>query len=82
MADVMVIGILMTYIGFNSILESQLVHLNINNEALTSITTNNTALQPGYIIFVGFVIYGLILSEILKKLTSQENQEVVFNTNS
>ena len=39
MADVMVIGILMTYIGLNGILESQLADLNIHNSLLTSITT-------------------------------------------
>ncbi len=69
MADVMVVAILMTYIGFNGILESQLANLNIHNETVTSITTNNTALQPGYIVFTGFVIYGLILSQILKNIT-------------
>jgi len=66
---VMVIAILMTYIGLNGILESQLSNLNIHNNFLTTITTNNTALQPGYIIFVGFVLYGLVLSTILKYIT-------------
>ncbi len=69
MADVMVIAILMTYIGLNGILQSQLSNLNIHNNALTVITTNNTALQPGYIIFVGFVLFGLLLSTILKYIT-------------
>jgi uncharacterized paraquat-inducible protein A len=54
MADVIVIAILMTYIGLNG---------------LTIITTNNTALQPGYIIFISFVLYGLVLSTILKFIT-------------
>ena len=72
MADVMVIAILMTYIGFNGILESQLADLNIHDDTLTSITTNNTSLQPGYIVFTGFVLYGLILSQILKKITHHE----------
>ncbi|HVW97870.1 MAG TPA: paraquat-inducible protein A [Mucilaginibacter sp.] len=67
MADVMVIAILMAYIGFNGIIESSLSNLNIHNNTLTSITTNNTSLQPGYVVFVVFVIYGLILSEILKR---------------
>jgi len=69
MTDVMVVAILMTFIGFNGILESQLASLNIHNETVTSITTNNTALQPGYIVFTGFVIYELILSQILKSIT-------------
>ena len=69
MTDVMVVAILMTFIGFNGILESQLASLNIHNETVTGITTNNTALQPGYIVFTGFVIYELILSQILKSIT-------------
>jgi hypothetical protein len=69
MADVMVIAIMMTFIGLNGLLESQLNNLNIKTDLLTTITTNNTALQPGYIIFVLFVIYGLILSTILKYIT-------------
>jgi len=52
MADVMVVGILMTYIGLNGILKSQLSVLNIHNSFLTTVTTNHTSLQPGYLIFV------------------------------
>lgn len=69
MADVMVVAILMTYIGFNGIIQSQLKSLNVHNDTLTSITTNNTALQPGYIVFTAFVLYGLILAQILKWVT-------------
>lgn len=69
MADVIVIAILMTYIGLNGLLDKQLALLNISSHELTLITTNNTALQPGYIIFISFVLYGLILSTILKYIT-------------
>ena len=69
MADVIVIAILMVYIGLNGLLESQLKGLNIKSDLLTIITTNNTALQPGYIIFISFVLYGLTLSTILKFIT-------------
>jgi hypothetical protein len=69
MADVIVIAILMTYIGLNGLLDSQLAALNIRSQELTIIATNNTALQPGYIIFISFVLYGLILSTILKYIT-------------
>ncbi len=72
MADVIVIAILMVYIGLNGLLESQLANLNIKNDFLTVITTNNTALQPGYIIFISFVLYGLILSTILKFITPHD----------
>jgi hypothetical protein len=72
MADVMVVAILMTYIGFNGILDSQMAGLNVNTATLSSITTNNTALQPGYIVFLGFVIYGFILSHVLRHLTTRQ----------
>ncbi|WP_293744155.1 paraquat-inducible protein A [uncultured Pedobacter sp.] len=72
MADVIVIAILMAYIGLNGLLENQLRALNINNDSLTVLTTNNTALQPGYIVFICFVLYGLILSTILKSITPHE----------
>ncbi|WP_235528518.1 paraquat-inducible protein A [Pedobacter sp. Leaf194] len=72
MADVIVIAILMVYIGLNGLLESQLANLNIKSDTLTVLTTNNTALQPGYIIFISFVLYGLTLSTILKFITPHD----------
>ena len=73
MADVIVIAILMVYIGLNGLLERQLASLNVKSDFLTIITTNNTALQPGYIIFICFVLYGLILSTILKFITPYDS---------
>lgn len=72
MADVMVVGILMTYIGLNGILKSQLSNLNIHNSFLTTVTENNTSLQPGYFIFVGYVVFAMILSFILKRITPHD----------
>ncbi len=69
MADVLVIAILMTFIGFNGIVNSTLSDLNMDNGTITSLTTNNTAIQPGYIIFIGFVFYSFALSNILKNIT-------------
>lgn len=68
MSDVMVVGILMTYIGLNGILKSQLSNLNIHNSFLTTVTNNNTSLQPGYFIFVGYVLFAVLLSYILKRI--------------
>jgi len=69
MADVIVIAILMAYIGLNGLLEAQLARLNIPVQSLTVISTHNTALQPGYLIFIAFVLFGLILSTILKSIS-------------
>jgi Paraquat-inducible protein A len=72
MADVIVIAILMAYIGLNGLLESQLASLNIPLASLTLISTHNTALQPGYIIFIAFVLFGLVLSTILKSISPHD----------
>lgn len=75
MADVMVIAIMMTYIGFNGVLESQLSSLNIHNDYVSSVTTNNTSLQPGYIVFVSYVVFSLIFSQILHSLTNMKERK-------
>jgi len=66
MADVMIVAMLMTYIGLNGILKSQLSDLNIHNSTLNVVTANGTSLQPGYFIFTGYVLFALLLSYILK----------------
>lgn len=69
MADVYVIAVFMAYIGFQGILDNQLSMLNVETETLVSISTNKTSLQPGYILFIAFVLFSLLLSLILKKIT-------------
>jgi hypothetical protein len=77
MADVLVIAILMTFIGFNGIVNSTLSDLNMDNGTITSLTTNNTSIQPGYIIFIGFVLYSFTLSYILQNITHLRHIVVV-----
>jgi hypothetical protein len=69
MADVMVVGVLMTYIGLNGIIKSQLSNLNVHNSLLTATTANNTSLQPGYFIFAGYALFTILLSSLLKKIS-------------
>ncbi|RBQ05835.1 paraquat-inducible protein A [Pedobacter miscanthi] len=71
MADVMVVGIGMTYIGLNGILKSQLSGLNMQNDTLKTVTVNNSALQLGFWVFVTYVVYTIVLSYILKKIDEQ-----------
>ncbi|MCX2573635.1 paraquat-inducible protein A [Pedobacter sandarakinus] len=68
MADVMVVGIAMTYIGLNGILKSQLSGLNIKNETLETVTVNNSALQLGFFVFLIYVVYAKILSFLLRRM--------------
>ena len=75
MSDVMVVGIGMTYIGLNGILKSQLSNLNMNTDVLKTTTENNSSLQPGFIIFVGYVLFAMLLSFILKRITHPDEKE-------
>ena len=63
MADVLVIAIFMAYVGFSGLVASQLHGLA--GEALEVVTTNGTALQPGFYLFLGFVLASLVLSHLL-----------------
>ena len=74
MADVNVVAIFMAYIGFKGILDSQLESLNMKTDSLASISTNETSLQPGFILFVAFVLFGLMLSVILQRITAVEEK--------
>ncbi|EDM34966.1 2-methylisocitrate lyase [Pedobacter sp. BAL39] len=68
MADVMIVGVGMTYIGLNGILKSQLSGLNIQEDILSTTTSNATSLQAGYFIFTGFVVYSIVLTLICKRI--------------
>src|SRR6185436_5627298 len=76
MADVMVVAIFMAYIGFKGILDSELgkMSTDMNNQNVASIATNKTSLQPGFILFIAFVLFSLILSVILKKISPDKNK--------
>ena len=76
MADVNVVAIFMAYIGFKGIPDSQLESLNMRTDSLASVSTNETSLQPGFILFVAFVLFGLILSSILQWITTAEDKKL------
>ena len=66
MADVYVVAVFMAYIGFKGILDNQLNQLNFKTNSLASISTNETTLQPGFLLFICYVLFGLILASILE----------------
>jgi hypothetical protein len=67
MADVMVIAIFMSYIGFNGIISNQFDQLRSAARELEIVTTDGTRLQPGYFLFVTYTLLALFLSEFLTR---------------
>ena len=65
MGDVMVVAIFMAYIGFNGIITSQLGLLNSSDQELVILTTNATALQPGFYLFLTYTLLAQFLSGFL-----------------
>ncbi len=67
MTDVLVVAIFMAYIGFNGIITSQFANFNAKNPDVVILTTNGTSLQPGFFIFLTYVMLSLFLSSFLVK---------------
>ena len=63
MADVMVVAIFMSYIGFSSILSEQLKQIESISDNLEILTTNQSTLNSGFYYFTAFVILGLAFSD-------------------
>ncbi len=78
MADVMVVAIFMAYIGFNGIITSQFRQFSrssLSDHGLEILTTNGTSLQPGYFLFLTYVLLALFFSGFLiRKPPLPENQ--------
>ena len=72
MADVYVVAIFMAYIGFKGILDNQIKGLTMQTDSLVSLSTSETSLQPGFTLFIGFVLFSLLLSEVLNRITAHE----------
>jgi hypothetical protein len=75
MADVMVVAIFMAYIGFNGIITSQLGHLRSTDQELVILTTNATALQPGFYLFLAYTLLALILTGFLTRKPQAGTQQ-------
>jgi hypothetical protein len=67
MADVLVVALFMAYIGFDGVLSSQLGQLREAAGGMTVLTTNNTSLQAGFYLFLGFCAAGMLLSVALER---------------
>lgn len=62
MADVMVIAIFMSYIGFTGIITEQLKQLGEITTSLEVLTTNNSSLQTGFFVFTTFAVLSLLIA--------------------
>ncbi len=68
MADVFIVSIFMTYIGFNSIVAEQLSQLGSTKEPVTLLTTNGTSLMLGFFSFLFFVMISIMTSSRIKQI--------------
>ncbi len=71
MADVLVVAMLMAYVGFSGLVEGQLAAMAGSGRGVEVITTNGTALKPGFFLFLSFVLAGLVLSALLEARVKQ-----------
>lgn len=75
MADVMVVAIFMSYIGFSGILTEQLMQLDNLSQKMEVLTTNKSSLQIGFFAFTAFALLSLLTTNKLKKhLKNFENE--------
>lgn len=68
MADVFVIAIMMTFIGFEGIISDQLNQLTNISETVDILTTNNSSVLFGFYAFTAFVLISLAVSLRLHRL--------------
>jgi hypothetical protein len=66
MADVMVVAIFMSYIGFSGILTEQLHQLENLSSKIDVLTTNKSSLQIGFFAFTSFALLSLLTTNKLK----------------
>jgi hypothetical protein len=63
MADVMVIAIFMSYIGFSGIITEQLKQIEALTSSVEILTTNRSNLLTGFFYFTAFAIFSLSISQ-------------------
>lgn len=69
MADVMVIAIFMSYIGFSGIITEQLNQIESIATAVEILTTNKSSLLTGFFFFTAFAVFSLGISQKVETQT-------------
>lgn len=74
MADVFVVAIFMAYIGFNGVITSQLSDFAAAGVVgkVDILTTNGTALQIGFFLFLAFCIAGMVTATLMDSALGAE----------
>ena len=69
MADVMVVAMFMAFVGFNGVIATGIHDLQVasQEQQVMVFTTNATALQPGFYLFLSYTLLSLVLSEYLSR---------------
>lgn len=67
MADVMVVSIFMAYLGLDGIVEHELNALEARSLPINIISTNDTHLNVGFFLFLGFVFSSFVLSILVER---------------
>ncbi len=73
MADVMVVAIFMSYIGFSGIITEQLKQIENITASMEILTTNKSSLLTGFYFFTSFAIFSLSISQKIE--TQFSNQQ-------
>ena len=73
MADVMVVAIFMSYIGFSGVLTEQLHQLENLSSKIDILTTNKSSLQIGFFAFTSFALLSLLTTNKLKNNSADLN---------
>lgn len=68
MADVMVVAIFLSYLGFQGVLKDQVQRLENVSPRLDVLTAADSTLLPGFLAFFAFALLGLLLSTQLRRL--------------
>ena len=71
MADVMVVSILISYLGFSGIVSSQISNLETLSDGFNIITSNQSKLNVGFFFFTGYVLSGMIISNLIMKFKNK-----------
>ena len=77
MADVFVVAIFMSYIGFYGLVSSQLGDMERHTDSFTLDTINYSSLAPGIIFFTLYCIFSIMMSSIVHR---QEKKSYAINT--